>query len=620
MDRQSLLEKKRQRLQELKQRRLGESGTTLENTSFEDIADTLKQQPSEARQVSVAIQTDQFPKPNHPDPGSYVPGQFTRSEGVVTFDKGIQVEPLILDDENLEETLLEPQAKELPLVTEDEKLGNGEHEAAEVEVEVNQELLQSLKRLNKVIAKDPGYPSLFADFAKTVPIAEGVDDAETEKLKTPFHIEQSLPPIEGRSISSIDISNYLSGLLVVSYSGTSKAKKSVSSETCSSRIRHSPGLAVIYSIKEDKPFPEMFLECTSPISRVRFDRSTPSKIIGGLITGKIVIWDLADIKEDKIGILPTLKSSVISSIGSTLANRKDESSVRLIHHTSPIIYIDQLFSDHSSSILTISNDGVINVWSSNLLETPKLNSIKLYATTEAKYLNSSFIEPVTVETALTIGGNSNDLMKHSKSSASHDPEYRFMDKLLVGSNSGVIYALENNKESGFIKSVHENELEDETSHANKIVTMIELSHRNQSYLLTSHLNWTLQLWDLTEKEPVLTIPTSSIITAACVRPGFPLQFVTVGTFDESEVKPTIQFWDLNCRLMNPITELPLVTDEEVLTATSILFNDLGNKLIIGFSDGSATVWSIDDEAINETIENNRNLDVDEGFISLMAQS
>ncbi|KAK7681172.1 hypothetical protein QCA50_015787 [Cerrena zonata] len=153
MDRQSLLEKKRQRLQELKQRRLGESGTTLENTSFEDIADTLKQQPSEARQVSVAIQTDQLPKPNDSDPDSYVPGQFTRSEGVVTFDKGIQVEPLILDDDSLKETLSESQAKELPLVTEDEKPSNGEHEAAENEVEVNQELVQSLKRLNKTMQR-----------------------------------------------------------------------------------------------------------------------------------------------------------------------------------------------------------------------------------------------------------------------------------------------------------------------------------------------------------------------------------------------------------------------------------------------------------------------------------
>lgn len=626
MDRQSLLEKKRQRLQELKLKRVGGIGTTNENRSLEDLVDSLQRPTDDLKRISVAIQTDVIVESKQSEQSDTVDISPTKRGNHVTYDKAIQVDPVVLD-------VIENK----PLsINEDQKEVESDQPANEEEIDLdetnlNPQLTSSLKRLNKVLADDADYPSLFADFSKTVPLKIDSKDSDTNK-NTDLRLDQYLPSVPGRSVVSIDVSSQGDDIMVVSYSSDSKQINRLDTKhkkSPATHIRSSLGLAVIYSLKNNKPFPEFFLECTTAITIIKFDKTTNSKIMGGLSDGTVVVWDLAEIEANAISILPTLKTSVISSIGASLANRGNNTDGSAIysHHTSPIIHLDQVDSDTNASLISISTDGIINVWSTSLLASPKLNSVKLTKANESDYLNSNIAEPILIGKAMIVGNNSlTSLTKYKKSAVSHEPEYKFLDRMIIGSVTGTIYKLENNKETNNIESIHEptnHKIHDEFQ-ISKINSMVEVQLNNEPMILSSHLDWCLRLWNLSTDTPIATIPTSTIITDICVRSSHPHQFVTTGFIHQNELTPVIQFWDLNCKMWSPIREILYTEYKDVNSnpnnATTVKFNSVGDKFIVGFDDGSASVFLIDDGALNETIKYVTEPEIDDGATIFLGRS
>lgn len=570
MDRQSLLEQKRQRLQELKLRRL--TANTSPSKSIDDLIDSLQQQPK-GKLVDVAIQVDSIVSSStHTNP---VPPVVAKPRSLNTYDKGIQVELVETKHPNIPKS--DPVPEPIPAAKQ-------EPEAAE---ELNGSLVDSLKRLNRVLAQDADLPSLFADFTK-VAVTEATIESQPQ-----YSVEQILPPVPGRRVADIDIS---SEFIVVAYTAFHQDPKTA--DSAANRIRYAPGLAIIYSIRANKPLPEFFLESSTPISKIRFERPSVTKIVGGLNDGKIVIWDVTNTEPNKINVLPSLKSSLLASIGSTIKTQSNTSSVKFIHHTSEIVFLDIISTDSSSggssSIISISKDGVLNIWSTNFLASPKLNSIKLCVPSKLDFLQTKYVESMFVEKALLL---ENNIMTASKSLANHSPEYRFLDRVVVGTSSGKMYKLTNDKTNGFIDTTYDVEPNKfDTFVANKASSIIELHHKNEPFIVTSHYNWTLQIWRLTSVTPIVTIPTSSLIIDSCPRPNHPLQFVTVGTIKDSKLLPIVLFWDLGVNLMTPLFEVSLPA-QDTTYANPVRFNTDGSKLLIGLNDASVVVWDIDDAAL-----------------------
>lgn len=576
MDRQSLLEQKRQRLQELKLRRL--QGSTSPSKSIDDLIHNL-QQPK-GKPIDVAVQVDIVPTATLDIPAVAAP-QNTGTHGkeiqVTTYDKGIQVEPIEPIDPYIPSSDLSPIADPAPAPT--PHPDSPEHEPEKL----NPDLVNSLKRLNRALALDADLPSLFADFTK-VTISE-----DTNRNQTRHTVEQMLPPVPGRYVTDIDTS---ADFIVVAYSAYNHDLKFL--ESAANRIRYAPGLAIIYSIRATKPFPEFFLEASTPISKIKFEPHSAAKIIGGLKDGKIVIWDITSCEPNRISILPSLKSSLLESLR---ASTKSASKLTFIHHTSEIVFLDTISTDNSNpSIITISRDGVLNVWSTNYLASPRFSSIRLCVPSKLVFLQTKYVDPMPVEKAILLESNA---MNTSKITDNHMPEFRFLDRVVVGTSSGKMYKLTNSKVDGFIDTNYEIEINKfDTLVVNKLSSIIELRHKNELLIVTSHYNWTLQVWRLSASTPLITIPTSSLIIDSCSRPHCPLQFVTVGTIKESKVLPVVLFWDMSKRTMSPLFEISLPV-EDITYANQIKFNPDGSKLLIGLNDGSVVVWDIDDNALAE---------------------
>lgn len=576
MDRQSLLEQKRQRLQELKLRRL--QGSTSPSKSIDDLIHNL-QQPK-GKPIDVAVQVDIVPTATLDIPAVATPQNIDthgKEIQVATYDKGIQVEPIEPIDTYI-------PSSDLPLIADPAPAPRPHPDSPEHEPEkLNPDLVDSLKRLNRALALDADLPSLFADFTKVT------ISGDTNRNQTRHTVEQMLPPISGRYVTDIDTS---SDFIVVAYSAYNHDLKFL--ESAANRIRYAPGLAIIYSIRATKPFPEFFLEASTPISKIKFEPHSAAKIIGGLKDGKIVIWDITSCEPNRISILPSLKSSLLESLR---ASTKSASKLIFIHHTSEIVFLDTISSDNSNpSIITISRDGVLNVWSTNYLASPRLSSIRLCVPSKLVFLQTKYVDPMPVEKAILLESNA---MNTSKITDNHMPEFRFLDRVVVGTSSGKMYKLTNSKVDGFIDTNYEIEINKfDTFVANKLSSIIELRHKNELFIVTSHYNWTLQVWRLSVSTPLITIPTSSLIIDSCSRPHHPLQFVTVGTIKESKVLPVVLFWDMSKRTMSPLFEISLPV-EDITYANQIKFNPDGNKLLIGLNDGSVVVWDIDDNALAE---------------------
>ena len=55
-------------------------------------------------------------------------------------------------------------------------------------------------------------------------------------------------------------------------------------------------------------------------------------------------------------------------------------------------------------------------------------------------------------------------------------------------------------------------------------------------------------------------------------------------------KRQLQYWDLERSVFRPLVEIPLDSGE--VLATRIKFNAVGDLIVVGFEDGTTSVWKI----------------------------
>lgn len=325
MDRHQLLEQKRQRLAELRQRRLAASGSgnVLVETdliSAKEIGESIEMKPSRIKPlVNVGVQV----KPETSGSKSKI----TVIKEVAKFDKAVQT---------INRDTVKPQEEEKEEKEEKEETNNDNEIVVEKETNYNENDLNKLLKeaiifLSEIVAQ------------VTVKSTDDVQFVSSFKndliqLVNEYNSNNGVPTI-------IDVSPQPNEFII---SFNDKPDNDF------------PGLAIIYQLKNDKVVPVNFLGCESSISILKFDHSSNKKVIGGLKNGRVVVWEIDDQNSDESVLLPTLMSPVDYTSSS--------------FHKSAITSILQLPSETNTFISTCE-EGLVNVWSVNFVEHPRNDTI-----------------------------------------------------------------------------------------------------------------------------------------------------------------------------------------------------------------------------------------------------
>lgn len=472
-DRQQLLEQKRQRLQELKQRRLLQQLSRLP-TPEEPHALLFKKRVDATTQT----QYDEISS-NKANPIN----QVTKKE-IDKYDKSVQTTT--------------PIQIETPSVPAEKKVNLLDKQAI-CENDLNEALTTSIKTVNKI------------QITKTIQLDQSAKRASDVNLLSGFNITATHN--FKQTIRCMDV---LSKSLALAFTDNE---------------------AVVYDFQESQFFPEFYLKSLSGIEIMQFDKYNNHRIIGGLSNGGICIWELGN---SSISLMPVLSTPLYSSILRTSA----------LLHLDKIVYLTQFLLDGNPCILSVSRDGVVNVWSANLLVEPKL-SFKIFGSTrkadDLQVMNGLYLGPDEI-----VGTN-------------------FILDLIVATNDGRIY-------KGNGELVHED-------CPSIIGSLIKLDN----LIISSHSEWNFKIWKQQQVQPFKDIPTPYIVRQVIIRPQRKLQLVTVGYPNLANSRYVVDIWDLSKKVYSPITTIM----ESVDKIDDIAFNETGDTFIVVVK-GNMTVYSIDD--------------------------
>ncbi|KAK6453671.1 WD40-repeat-containing domain protein [Scheffersomyces xylosifermentans] len=588
MDRQSLLEQKKKRLQELKQRRLaGASSDESVDQLLEQIQQRSISSSQYKRGIEIGIQVDL--ESLRPGNSAGTNTAFTNSvnfqpvptkpeKECPTYDKAVQTSDIsdVLPEKEEDvgslakdaaNTSTEPSQKN-STTTEVQLATRFDHRL------LNESLKESIKLLNKIKNVETVDLSKYSNQLN----GEQKDSINgKDKGESPFQLVAESKKIQNRFVTSIDYSTHFPQLVVVAYYSTSKAKEGGLRDTTSS---DPSGLSIVYSINKGTLFPEYILHSTLPVSVIQFDRNDSKRVIGGLLDGKIIIWDLKTHNSTSVPILPQLSTPTFSAT----ANKFDTSSgLKFKHHIHPIVSIIQVILAGNNSIVSVSVDGIVNIWSSSFLASPKSDSIQLHIPKNVSDTLKT-TAPLSVSSALLLG----------EQASSGTDEIEFINRIILSSPNGNLYVMNTKEEKGYIdKTLSLPKTEAKSWYSSSAIAIGKFEgSKDRSYIISSHSDWSLRIWTVDRTTPVAIIQGSDVVERFAVRPGDRFQIVTLSIVD---AKPLLKFWDLESQLFSPIAELFVGQEKNIVTRVE--FNPQGDNVILGYKDGSVEVWAVPENVL-----------------------
>lgn len=389
MDRQSLLEQKRQRLEELRKKRsaLGQASGTKD--PMIETTQTIPTQTNDSSKapindikvaVDAAVQADKLAaKP------------VIEFSEINRFSKGVQTDKFLEpEDKPFTPPISHETSEPSPLTLEVDDSFN--------EQDLNTQLQQSILLLHEVFAST----GLNKDSESKYSIQKEID---------PIHVINEVLPLPTRIPVLFDVSSQANEF-IASFNSTKEEEY--------------PGLAVVFQIVSNKIIPIYFLACLSPITQIKFDDLNNRKVIGGLKNGRIVIWEITDDSNDAF-MLPTLITP--TSYGNESLHRK------------PISSICQ-FPLEPNMFLTTCLDGKINFWSVNFLERPKCETIMIPNDTEDEEISAVLGNKYKkIKHALVV----EDIQQSPQ-------KLDFLNSMIIGTDTGFIHRLNNDPKTNYISS------------------------------------------------------------------------------------------------------------------------------------------------------------------------
>ncbi|CAK9437627.1 uncharacterized protein LODBEIA_P20050 [Lodderomyces beijingensis] len=472
-ERQRILEQKRQRLQELKSRRLASSHLTEASSSVP------------GKKVDAATQTDSsFHGVQDLAPASASHASSTTvdtkeaDDGVSTvqdtelelykFDKGVQTDEPV---EVLERLESKPVEKNGPVVI---------TSSSEIPVfELDQAILESIKVVNKL------------QVSRTVELGSKKEESKTNLQ----FISNTKTLVFDRDVETFDISQHDPHKIVVGF------KRSYN-------YQHT---ATLFEIRDDKPLACQHLICFSEITHLMFDVHRENRVIGTMRNAAIAIWE---IDESAIVQEPTLltHTSIFASTSSTTS---------WFQHQHDIAMIEQISVDTNDCLLVVSGDGVLNLWSTNLLSTPK------YST---RLIPEDQLSKLMIESGIYVG------------------------------NRDIVGKLEDNLKNQMVLTATDGKLYDEKMQplvdTNEGILVLAMAKLDKDLIVTSHLDWHLRVWrvggESKTRELWKAVPTGYVVEKIVKRPQHRFQFLTIGKFGK---KISVDLWDLSRKLFKPIINI-----------------------------------------------------------------
>lgn len=579
MDRQAILDQKRQRLQELRQRR-ADIGSINHSKPSGSTASPVKR-------VDFSVQVDLVSSVRKH--ASESDSESSATKDVLKFDKAIQTDELWSRDDQLPSTVNEviesvQPSKEYEVQTTKEHV-----------IQATEKLEESTSYSSNVVQE--ALCKQLASWDLAYPFSElrlGLQQKEELGPDTaPFQKRSQLQKFIKRPIICIASTPEFPDVFLVAYG---KIDPSLSQPN--HRVTTLAGLAVIFNTRADHLIPEFFLRCSSTIVSITFDKSNPAKVFAGLSNGRIVMWDVSDVKPTQIALLPTLTTSPIVS------DEAENKNLIVLPHSSPILYLDQPMwkKSQDATFVSICSNGIVNMWSPNMLAYPELSSVQIGPV-------AARVHEVLCLSAAIITTKSKTAREESVPKV---PEYNFLNLTLIGTKSGSIINLLNSESTLYLGQkmlIPQNRL---GPYDCAVTSFIELYGTETELLLSVHSDWTLRFWDCGSGKHLYSVPTSTAIRGASLRPGKNYQILTYGDIKPPSEKFCVEFWDLEVRLSGPLFVLPT---KDALSGTASFSTD-GEAVFVAYSDGDIDLCSVNDELLREQADRGCWPSVDKGLLSI----
>eukprot|EP00124_Ichthyophonus_hoferi_P000354 Ihof_evm21s12 gene=Ihof_evmTU21s12 len=577
MDRKAELEKKRKKLEELRQAReakqlAARSGDTTpvlerdkeknkEKQDVSDLVSSLLGGPSSfATQATSTpmLSTSGLTTPSissrsqsnidltsqpQPQPVTVAPVKLTTSDVIhinypplerVVYEKGAQT-----DDSLLDEAIragVTAQLQEIPDETISTSIGTGPDVTIDTEDQSANEKPVTVKPIAlddaqaQAIMQSDGFQSFFtrsskimeralqADYDVTVDYAndvdEGVADVQAGREITLFYAFSSDRYTKHRASSSLDWSPKYPELFLSSY-------------TQNDVVASEPGGTVCVWNIHLKERPEFVFHWQSPMMSACFARFDPHLIVGGSYSGQVVLWD------------NRAKSAPVQR--TTLSTRA---------HAHPIFGMEMVGTQHANNIITVSTDGRLCAWQLDMLAEPQDTiDIRGVAATSLSF-------PDNDVNSFVVGGEDGSVHIGSR----------------LNSNAGTVQA----------QSIA-------GGHAGP-VTSVDFHPTNgntdfSDYILSSSTDWTIKLWSKSGKRLIHSFDEASDYVY-CVQwsPVHPSVFASVdGT-------SRLCIWNINEN-----TEVPVATvqvNKRGAAVNQLKWSADGRRIVVGDADGICSVYTV----------------------------
>lgn len=566
MDRQTLLEQKRQRLQELKQKRLGKE--SLENRSA---SPSLQDANHTSNKVNVAIQVDLV------SIGQSTPDYPTRLDKATQTETSTHppsdedIKDYSENDENSDDNENENQDD-----IEDDNEDPKENQADTINASIQTQL------------KELGISYPFSNLRLGVKHHEH----SMSGVESPFSEASHLSNFLNRPITCFATTPTIPNVLAVGYS-----KPLPSLQNYTGSIAASNGLVVLFNTSVEPMLPEFFLLATSPITTLMFDKFDSFRLVAGTDSGRVAVWDLNDVQPAQVAILPTLQTTLVTADG-------HDDQIVYLHHTSRIVLLHQPDTNAASpSVVSVSSDGIINVWSLSMLAFPKLGSRKVVDPVDSVVARR---KPLGVLASVMLD---EQRMSSENVHAHFAPEYQFLNRTILGCRDGKMFKLRNEKATNNL--VDTSLVGGVDAVAGSVLDMAVLLSDSASLILTCHTDWKLRLWYPTDLSCAYSIPTGTLVSKVCVRPTYPFQFVSLSTVNPPRSDCSLHFWDLTASVYSPILAVPL--EHPGKNIRTVAFDKSGSHLFAGSDNGELWVWTIDNDHLLRVAEAARDPDIDGGI-------
>ncbi|XP_063423321.1 cytoplasmic dynein 1 intermediate chain 2-like isoform X6 [Mytilus trossulus] len=346
---------------------------------------------------------------------------------------------------------------------------------------------------------------------------EGKDDesaGDRLKLNRIFYDERWS---KHRTNTSLDWSKQHPELLLASYNTNEDSP-------------HDPdGVALIWNMKFKKQTPEYVFHCQSAIMSSCFAEFHPNLIVGGTYSGQIVLWD------NRVNKRTPIQRTPLSAAA----------------HTHPVYCVNVVGTQNAHNLISVSTDGKMCSWSLDMLAQPQ----------DSMELHFKQSKSVAVTCFSFLSGDVNNFVVGSE-------ECTVYTACRHGSKAGISEGFEGHH--GPITGID----------CHKVPGQIDFS----PYFLTSSFDWTIKLWSIKEQKFLHSFEDNSdYIYDVKWSPTHPALFAS------ADGNGKLDLWNLNNDTEVPTTS---ITIDNNACLNHVRWHETGSHIAAGDDIGRIHLYDV----------------------------